>query len=106
MANAFGPSRGGGASRDRRRRWELESLLETVLVDGMVTTSRSKLPTLLGRERERGEVWQEICELYDEIGGDSNELRGKRVGSQFLLTRFDLDQNPYAGDVFEPRARI
>ena len=84
----------------------IEVLLETILVDGMVTISRSKLPTLLGRERERGEVWQEICELYEEIGGDTSELRGKRVGSRILLTRFDLDEDPYAGDVFEPRARI
>jgi hypothetical protein len=94
------------ARNERRRRWELESLLETVLIDGMVITSRSKLPTLLSRERERGEVWQEIRELYEEIGGDPEELRGKRVGSQILLTRFDLDENPYAGDVFEPRAII
>jgi hypothetical protein len=93
-------------ANERRRRWELESLLEAVLVDGMVIISRSKLPTLLGRERERSEVWQEIAELYDELGGDSRELRGKRVGSQILLTRFDLEGNPYAGDVFEPRAKI
>lgn len=91
---------------ERRRRWELESLLEVVLVDGMVVTSRSKLPTLLGRERERGEVWAEICDLYEELGGDARELRGKRVGSQILLTRFDLERNPYAGDAFEPRAAI
>jgi len=93
-------------ANERRRRWELESLLETVLVDGMVTTSRSKLPTLLGRERERGEVWQEICNLYEEIGGDPEELRGKRVGTQILLTRFEVAENPYADDVFEPRAVI
>ena len=93
-------------ANERRRRWELESLLETVLVDGMIITSRAKLPTLLGRERERGEVWREICDLYEEIGGESKGLRGKRVGSQILLTRFDLDEDPYAGDVLEPRAKI
>jgi hypothetical protein len=93
-------------ANERRRRWDLESLLETVLVEGMVIIGRSKLPTLLGRERERNEIWQEMCDLYEEIGGDSEELRGKRVGSQILLTRFDLDKNPYAGTIFEPRAIV
>ena len=93
-------------ANERRRRWELESLLEAVLVDGLVITSRAKLPSLLGRERERSEVWREICTLYEDIGGDSAELRGKRVGSRVLLARFDLDENPYVGEVFEPRAAV
>jgi hypothetical protein len=94
------------APNERRRRWELESLLESVLVDGMVVTSRYKLPTLLGRARERGEVWQELCDLYEEIGGNPKELRGKRVGDRLLLTRFQVDSNPYdseAADVIDPR---
>lgn len=91
---------------ERRRRWELESLLETVLVDGMVIVSRSKLPTLLGRERERNEIWDEVCELYEEIGGSPRELRGKRIGSVILISRFDLEKSPYAAQVFEPKASI
>lgn len=88
----------------KRRRYELKSLLETILVDGMVIVSRAKLTSLVNRERERGEIWDEIFELYGEIEGDPNELRGKRVGSQILITRFALDKNPYAGEAFDPKA--
>jgi hypothetical protein len=93
------------AANERRRRWELESLLEAVLVDGMVVVSRFKVPTLLGRTRERGEIWQELLDLYEDIGGDPSQLRGKRVGDRLLLTRFGLDDNPYDSascEVIEP----
>ncbi len=93
------------AANERRRRWELESLLEAVLVDGMAVVSRFKVPTLLGRSRERGEVWQELRDLYEEIGGDPDQLRGKRVGDRLLLTRFALDDNPYDSascEIIEP----
>lgn len=90
----------------KRRDWELESALETLLVQGMIIIPRYKIPTLLGRERERGEVWEEIVEKYEDIGGEGSRLRGKRVGDNILLTRFDLDRNPYASDetIIQPRA--
>ena len=80
------------------------SLLETVLLDGMVMVSRAKLPSRVKRERERGEVWREIYELYEELQDDPEELREKRVGSHILITRLELDENPYAGEAFEPKA--
>ncbi len=93
------------AANERRRKWELESLLEAVLVDGMVVVSRFKVPVLLGRSRERSEVWQELQDLYEEIGGNPEHLRGKRVGDRLLLTRFGLDDNPYDSascEIIEP----
>ena len=68
--------------------------------------SRYKVPTLLGRERERGEVWQEIIEKYEEIGGNPGEFLGKRIGGLLLLTRFKLDKNPYESDdtIVQPKA--
>ena len=91
---------------NRRRDWELESILETVLVQGFVVIPRYRLPTLLSRERERGEIWNSIIDIYDELGGDKKELRGKRVGDSVIITRFNLDTNPYDLDdnIFNPRA--
>lgn len=90
----------------RRRDGELESILEDVLVEGFSLVSRYKVPTLLGRERERGEIWQEIIEKYEEMGGIPSELRGKRVGGYLLLARFSLDKNPYETDetIIQPKA--
>jgi hypothetical protein len=86
---------------ERRRRWELESMLETVLVDGMVIASRFRIPTLLGRARERGEIWQELLDIYADLGGDPTQLRGKKIGDKILITRFDMDINPYDSASFE-----
>lgn len=88
----------------KRRRYELESILETVMVDGFVLVSRAKFTSLANRERERSEIWEEVQELYEGLQGDPSELRGKRVGSKILITRFDLDENPYAIEPFEPKA--
>ena len=90
---------------NRRRRYELESILETVLVEGYALIPRYKLPTLLGRERERGEIWNELIELYEDLGGETRELRGKRVGDKLFLSRFDFDKNPYDSDdqIITPR---
>lgn len=93
---------------DRRREWELESLMESVLVDGLVITTRAKLAALLGRTRERSEVWSEIKEAYEAVGGEANHLWGKRFGSQIVLARFQLERDPYdsvQSHPFDPQAR-
>lgn len=65
---------------------ELQNMLRRVRCGDVVTTNKSYILSLLGRERDRGEAWKELLDLYEGIGGDRDSLHGLDINQQIVLS--------------------
>lgn len=78
-------------STDRRREYELENTLETLIFEKVLVINKSRLLQLLGRERDRPEAWEELLEHFAAVGGERDELYASDLsGDRIILATFPL----------------
>lgn len=74
-----------------RQKHELQNLLTRVLCGEVVNINKTYLLTLLGRERQRAEAWKDLLEIYEDIGGDGENLYGTENNGFIMLAAFQLE---------------
>ena len=81
---------------------DLSRLIQQVRVDAFAITSLHQFVVNSGKQRVVPSLWADFKLAYEKAGGDKRNLRGRIVGNQFLIARFDLkteafDQPVYPG---------
>jgi hypothetical protein len=77
----------------------VRSLLKDVTLERVVVIDRSKLLWLLGWGQARAGAWEDLLQLWEEIGQDRSKLRGGQFGAnKIILTD---DPTAYINDVKE-----
>jgi hypothetical protein len=82
-------------TNSRRRAWELEGHMETVLKAQRLEIPVAKMLALLDRVNHHPGAWVEIQNAYEAVGGDPDELHGRVFGDMLLITRGPLQTAPF-----------